>query len=57
MCCPCNHCGKCADRQGRCIVCHERLTKLFAPVCEKCGAPQPPPPGARLPVSVNDRKS
>lgn len=52
MCCPCNHCGKCADRQGRCVVCHEKIAYLFAPRCDVCGAAQPPAPGRPVKVAI-----
>ena len=50
MCCPCIHCGKCADRMGRCVACREKLPEPFARRCPLCGAEQPPPPGTRLPA-------
>jgi hypothetical protein len=54
MCCPCTHCGKCIDRQGRCLTCHEKLPETFSSVCPKCGAVQPLPPGASIKVKLSN---
>ena len=56
VCCPCIHCGKCIERQGRCIVCHAKLPNLFSPVCVECGASQPPAPGVSA-KSLTEKRS